>query len=73
MASDCSTRGQGRSPYTGFTKFHYDDMARDIIAVLDHLKVPKAAFVGWSDGAITALNLGMNYTERVDRIFAHGA
>ncbi|KAK4699465.1 hypothetical protein P7C70_g6794, partial [Phenoliferia sp. Uapishka_3] len=67
------TRGQGRSPYSGFTKFHYDDMARDIIAVLDHLEVPKAAFVGWSDGAITSLNVGMNYTARVDRIFAHGA
>ena len=29
--------------------------------------------VGWSDGAITGLNLAMNYTSRIDRVFAHGA
>ena len=68
-----STRGQGRSPYTNFTVFHYDDFARDAIAVLDHLKIPKVAVVGWSDGAITGLNLAMNYTSRIERVFAHGA
>ena len=29
--------------------------------------------MGWSDGAITGLNLAMNYTSRIDRVFAHGA
>ena len=29
--------------------------------------------MGWSDGAITGLNLAMNYTHRIDRVFAHGA
>lgn len=68
-----STRGQGRSPYQNFTAFHYDDIARDAIALLDHLNVSRVAVVGWSDGAITGLNLAMNYTDRVGRVFAHGA
>ncbi|KAL8947058.1 MAG: hypothetical protein Q9222_006617 [Ikaeria aurantiellina] len=68
-----STRGQGRSPYTNFTTFHYDDIARDAVAVLDHLQVANVAVVGWSDGAITGLNLAMNYTSRIERVFAHGA
>jgi hypothetical protein len=29
--------------------------------------------VGWSDGAITGLDLAMNYSSRIDRVFAHGA
>ena len=68
-----STRGQGRSPYANFTDFHYDDFTTDAIAVLNHLKIPKVAVVGWSDGAITGLDLAMNYTSRIERVFAHGA
>ncbi|CAL8581249.1 hypothetical protein XPA_006949 [Xanthoria parietina] len=67
------TRGQGRSPFTNFDTFHYDDFARDAIALLDYLKIPKVAVVGWSDGAITGLNMAMNYTSRIERVFAHGA
>lgn len=68
-----STRGQGRSPYANFSAFHYDDFARDAIALLDYLNVTKVAVVGWSDGAITGLDLAMNYTDRIERVFAHGA
>lgn len=68
-----STRGEGRSPYKNFTKFHYDDFARDAIALLDHLNISTVAVLGWSDGAITALDLAMNYTSRIERVFAHGA
>lgn len=31
------------------------------------------AVVGWSDGAITGLDLAMNHTSRIERVFAHGA
>ena len=31
------------------------------------------AVVGWSDGAITGLNLAMNYSSRIERVVAHGA
>jgi pimeloyl-ACP methyl ester carboxylesterase len=68
-----STRGEGRSPYINFTKFHYDDFTRDAIAILDHLNIPRVAVVGWSDGAIVGLDLAMNYSSRIERVFAHGA
>ena len=68
-----STRGEGRSPYINFTKFHYDDFTRDAIAILDHLNIPRIAVVGWSDGAIVGLDLAMNYSSRIERVFAHGA
>lgn len=68
-----STRGQGRSPYANFTGFHYDDFTRDAIALLDHLHISRVAVLGWSDGAITGLDLAMNYSSRIDRVFAHGA
>jgi len=50
------SRGHGHStrderPYT------YELMASDVLAVMDHLQLEKAAFVGWSDGACTALVL----------------
>lgn len=67
------TRGEGRSPYANFTTFHYDDFTRDAIALLDHLGIHKVAVVGWSDGAITGLDLAMNYSSRIEKVFAHGA
>ncbi|KAE9363941.1 alpha/beta-hydrolase [Stipitochalara longipes BDJ] len=67
------TRGEGRSPYINFTTFHYDDFTRDAIAILDHLNIPRVAVVGWSDGAIVGLDLAMNYSSRIERVFAHGA
>ena len=73
LKSTASTRGEGRSPYANFTNFHYDDFALDAIALLDYLRIPRVAVVGWSDGAITGLNLAMNYTSRIERVFAHGA
>ena len=48
-------------------------MARDAIAVLDHLNISRVAVFGWSDGGMTGLNLAMNSTDRIDRVFAYGA
>jgi hypothetical protein len=73
LTSLTSTRGQGRSPYANFTAFHYDDFTLDAIALLDHLHIQRVAVLGWSDGAITGLDLAMNYSSRIDRVFAHGA
>jgi len=57
------SRGHGHStrderPYT------YELMASDVLAVMDHLQLEKAAFVGWSDGACTALVLARNAASR---------
>jgi pimeloyl-ACP methyl ester carboxylesterase len=65
------SRGHGRStrddrPYT------YELMASDVLAVMNILCVEKASFVGWSDGACTAMILAMKTPERVDGVFFFG-
>jgi len=62
------SRGHGRStrnerPYT------YELMASDVLALMDLLKLEKAAVVGWSDGACTALVLGAEHPGRVAGVF----
>ena len=43
------SRGHGRSTRDA-RPFSYDLMATDVLAVLDHAGVSRAALVGWSDG-----------------------
>jgi len=62
------TRGHGRSTRDG-RPFSYLTLADDLEAVLDHLGVARAALVGWSDGACTALLLGARNPARVARVF----
>jgi non-heme chloroperoxidase len=63
------SRGQGRSSNDG-RPFSYAQMADDTLAVLDTAGIlDRAAFVGWSDGACTALVLADNRPERSAGIF----
>lgn len=62
------SRGHGRStrderPYS------YDLLAADALAVLDTLRIARAALVGWSDGACAALVLAAHAPERVAGVF----
>jgi pimeloyl-ACP methyl ester carboxylesterase len=66
------TRGHGRSPVTS-AAFSYRLFADDVAALLDFLAIPRVAVVGWSDGAVTGLELAMNRPARVSRLFAFGA
>jgi pimeloyl-ACP methyl ester carboxylesterase len=66
------SRGHGRSS-RDLRPYGYDLMADDVVALMDVLKVPKAGIVGWSDGAILALDLAMRYPGRVGKIFAFAA
>jgi pimeloyl-ACP methyl ester carboxylesterase len=50
------SRGQGRSTRDS-RPYSYELMASDTRAVMDALGIARAAFVGWSDGADTALVL----------------
>jgi 3-oxoadipate enol-lactonase len=61
------TRGHGRSsvppgPYT------IDDLADDVIVLLDDLAVERAHFVGLSLGGMTGLRLAARTPSRVDRL-----
>jgi pimeloyl-ACP methyl ester carboxylesterase len=62
------SRGHGRSTRDA-RPYSYDLMAADVLAVLDALQVERAAFVGWSDGACTALILGRRAPQRVAGVF----
>jgi pimeloyl-ACP methyl ester carboxylesterase len=66
------SRGHGRSTRDA-QAYGYDLMASDVIALMDHLGVPKASIVGWSDGGIIGLDIAMNHPDRIDRLFAVGA
>jgi pimeloyl-ACP methyl ester carboxylesterase len=62
------SRAHGRSTLGG-GELHYGRMANDVLAVMDHLGLEKAAFVGWSDGACIAMVLGMHKPSRVLGVF----
>src|SRR5260370_12718979 len=64
--------GHGRSTRDD-KPYGYDLMASDVIGLMDFLKVPKAAIVGWSDGAIIGLDIALNHPERLTKRFAFAA
>jgi pimeloyl-ACP methyl ester carboxylesterase len=66
------SRGHGRSSRDK-QAYGYDLMASDVLALMDHLKIKKAAIVGWSDGAIIGLDIAMHHPERVSKLFAFAA
>jgi pimeloyl-ACP methyl ester carboxylesterase len=65
------SRGHGRSTRDS-RPFTYELMASDVLAVMNALQVDKAAVVGWSDGACTALILAMKAAEHVAGVFFFG-
>jgi len=66
------SRGHGRSTRSA-QPYSYGLMASDVIALMDYLKIDKAALLGWSDGGIIGLDIAMNHPERLTRLFAFGA
>lgn len=66
------SRGHGRSTRSS-EPIGYDLMASDVLALMDVLKIDKAAMVGWSDGAIIGLDIAINHPARLTRLFAFAA
>jgi pimeloyl-ACP methyl ester carboxylesterase len=66
------TRGHGASPLLS-SRFGYAVFAEDVVALLDFLKLESVALVGWSDGAVTGLQMAISYPARISRLFAFGA
>ncbi len=66
------TRGHGHST-PGNTKLNYQLFAEDTLQVLDRLGIQRTDIVGWSDGGIIALLLGLQAPQRVGRIVAISA
>jgi steroid delta-isomerase-like uncharacterized protein len=66
------SRGHGRTTDSD-QPLSYALMASDVVQLLDHLEIDRAHVVGFSDGAIVALDLAINYPERVDKLVLGGA
>jgi pimeloyl-ACP methyl ester carboxylesterase len=66
------SRGHGRSTRSD-QPYSYELMASDVVALMDHLKIDKAAVVGWSDGAIIGLVLAIHHPDRLTGVFAFAA
>lgn len=66
------TRGHGNST-PGDSKLSYQIFAEDTLRVLDRLGIQRTDVIGWSDGGIIALLLGLEAPQRIGRIVAISA
>jgi pimeloyl-ACP methyl ester carboxylesterase len=66
------SRDQGRSGDSGGA-ITYEQMADDLAALIDHLKTGPVDVVGWSDGGIEALLLGVRHPNKVRKLVAMAA
>jgi pimeloyl-ACP methyl ester carboxylesterase len=66
------SRDQGRSGDSPDV-LTYEVMTDDLAALIDHLKCGPVNVLGWSDGAIEALLLGIRHPENVKKIAAMAA
>lgn len=70
IAMDSRDHGKsGDSP----DKITYEKMTDDLAALLDHLKTGPVYVLGWSDGGIEALLLGIRHPAKVKKIAAMAA
>ncbi|MGE2833142.1 3-oxoadipate enol-lactonase [Mycobacterium sp. SMC-4] len=61
------TRGHGNSPVPD-GPYTIDDLADDLLALLDRFEVPRAHLIGLSLGGMTAMQLAAREPARVDRM-----
>ena len=66
------SRGHGRSTRDA-SPFSYHAMAEDVVGLMAHLKIARAAVVGWSDGAIIGLDIAIHHPDRLTALFAFAA
>lgn len=66
------SRDQGRSGDSS-SNITYEKMTDDLAALLDHLKTGPVNVLGWSDGGVEALLLGIRHPQKVKKIAAMAA
>lgn len=66
------SREQGKSTGSD-APITYEQMTDDLAALLDHLKTGPVDVVGWSDGGIEALLLGIRHPDKVKKLVAMAA
>ncbi|OSY87382.1 hypothetical protein WH52_11785 [Tenacibaculum holothuriorum] len=66
------SRGQGKSELNT-KELTYNQMATDMEALVKHLKLDTINILGWSDGGIIALKMGINNNVKINKIITMGA
>lgn len=66
------SREQGKSGSSD-APINYEVMADDLAALIDHLKTGPVSVLGWSDGGIEALLLGIRHPDKVTKLVAMAA
>ncbi|MEO8478984.1 MAG: alpha/beta hydrolase [Gemmatimonadota bacterium] len=66
------SRDQGRSSDSD-GPITYEEMTDDLAALIDHLQLDSVSVLGWSDGGIEALLLGIRYPTKVRKLVAMAA
>lgn len=66
------SRDQGRSSDSD-SPITYEKMTDDLAALIDHLKLDPVDVIGWSDGGIEALLLGIRHPIKVKKIVSMAA
>ena len=61
------SRGHGRSTRTA-DPLSYAQMADDVVALMDHLKLPTASILGWSDGGAIGVDLALRHPTRIRKL-----
>lgn len=69
VAMDC--RARGRSTW-GDEPLTFELMTADTLAVLDALGIEQTDLVGWSDGAIIGLEMGIRHRELLRKLVLYG-
>ncbi|HZN38003.1 MAG TPA: alpha/beta hydrolase [Planctomycetota bacterium] len=68
----CELQGHGRTADIN-RDFSYENLADDVAALLDHLKVPKADLIGYSMGGGVAMACAIRHPEKVRKVVSISA
>ena len=66
------SRGQGKSELKT-DSLTFVQMTKDTEALVNHLKLDSISIIGWSDGGIVGLQMGMSGKSKIKKIVAMGA
>ncbi len=70
LVPDMRGCGQSEAAAPGFTT---RDLASDVVALLDHLALPRAHFAGWSLGGAVGLEFGIGHADRLTSLALHSS
>ncbi len=69
IAMDSRGHGESATP----KEYHYDDMANDVVNLIEAIEIEKPTLVGFSDGGIVALLVAMKRSDLLSSLVVCGA